>query len=299
MDPDRQRRTMSDARELIDEGLRQERAGMLDKALQRYEHALAVTRNPALIAEALKHMAHTYRTRCDWERALGAARRSAAIAGEAKLTDLLAEALNAEAAVHQSRGDFDAAAPLLERILETAGDDRVRGIALQNLGTIAANRGDLDSAEHHFEQSHDLFQRSGYLSGEASTLNNRAAIALDRSDFTGAESLSDEAALIAKRAGDMELVALATLNHAEALAAQGRYAEAEDFASTALGYFSVTGDDLRRILCLRHMGDFARLQDNSAAARVLFERGLELARRIGAEHDAAQLEERLAALGGH
>src|SRR5687768_16817995 len=193
--------------------------------------------------------------RCEWDRALEAARRGAELARAAALNAELAEVLNAEAIVHLSKGDLAVAEALLEEVLSLAHDDRVRGIALQNLGSIAAQGRDFDVAEQRFVESRRHFQRAGYHRGEAIALTNRAAIALDRGDASLAESSAGQAVIVARQVGDLDLLGVATINYAEALARLERFAEAEDHASTALGFFTISENTLRRVEALRLLGD--------------------------------------------
>ncbi len=123
---------MTRSREQLDEGLRHEKAGAFDRALERYAAALAEAESPAEQSEAWRRQAHVRRLRCDWDDAIEAARRAASIAASASLTGALAEALNAEAAVHQSRGDYDLARELYGRILNECADERIRGVLINS-----------------------------------------------------------------------------------------------------------------------------------------------------------------------
>jgi tetratricopeptide (TPR) repeat protein len=249
---------------------------------------------PAVVSEAFRRLSSVYRTRCDWDDALTAARRSAAIARQAGLDELFAEALNAEAAVHQSRGDFTRAVPLLEQILTLTQDERVRGIALQNLGAIAAELGNLERAEERFLASYDAFQKAGYALGEAYALNNSGRAALDHGNVARADSLLQDALRAAMAVGDLDLLALARLNLAEARIRQREFAQADELASAALGYFVSVGNRWRQTECLRLLGDISDRQGQVDIATRCYQQGLKLAREIGAHREAAELTRRLA-----
>ena len=287
---------MPDPVELLEAGQRCENSGSLDRALEKYAAAAAETIDPDIIAEALRRQSSVYRLRSQWEEALDTARRSAATAERARLPDLVAEALNAEAAVYQCRGEFDRAIPTFERILSTTENERIRGVALQNLGFIAARSGDLETAESRFRDSLGCFQRAGYRSGEAVALTNAAAVALDREDFAGAQSIAEQAVRLAKEIEDLNLLAIATKNFAESLAGQRRFADAEEHASAALGYFALTDNKWRQVECYQFLGDVSLCQHHHETARSCFERGAKLAREIGAASELAALEERIARL---
>lgn len=287
---------MPDASELIEEGIRYERGGALDKALKSYQAAFEYSPSSRLTAEALRRQADVYRTQCAWDEAFAAARRSAEVARKANLPDLHADALNAEASIHLTRGEFEPAAAIYHSMLAGNATDRVRGIALQNLGLIAARQGELTQAEHHFRESSECFQRCGYGRGAVIALNNYAAVAIDRKDWDLAARIGDDAIKAARGVGDLELVAIAMLNAAEANAGRGNYAEAEELAGTALGYFGVSDNKWRRVRCLLLLGDMNLRQSDTAGARRSFEIGLKLAEEIEASAEIDLFRTRLASL---
>src|SRR5687768_8615997 len=279
----------------IEEGLRLEKFGMLDRALAHYEAASSGD-DPLTVTTAWRRRASVLRTRCDWEGALAAARESAAVAIRHGLEDAHAEALNAEAAVFQSQGDFAAARPLLERILEMTKDPRIRGVALQNLGGIAAENGDLESAERRFLESYQCFQAAEYSWGQACALNNYGRAAMDRANFEIAERVLVRAVDLAREIEDLDLAALATMNLAETMLCCGALERADEAASTALGYFDMAGNRWRRVECLRLLGDINLRDGQPEVALQCYTQGLELARELGVQLEIARLEERLSAL---
>lgn len=285
-------------RELLDDGLQFEKAGMLERALDCYGNALDAATDPALISESLRRQSHAHRMRCDWERALAAARHSADVAAAAELHELTAEALNAEAAVHQTRGDFELAVPLYERIMKIADTDRLRGVALQNLAATCAMQNDLEEAERHFRQAFDYFDRADYAWGRAHVLNNLGTLALDLGKRAAAESLLHDAIVEAKQVGDLDLVATARINLAETLLARGSLDTAEQLANAALGHFTTAGNQWRRLDCLRLLGDLQLLKDAPDVARRFYGAALKAAEQIGAKADQQKLQDRLDRLDG-
>lgn len=280
----------------IEEGLRLEKFGMLDRALAHYE-AAASNDDPLTVTTAWRRRASVLRTRCDWDGALAAARESAAVAIRHGLRDAHAEALNAEAAVFQSQGDFAAAIPLLERILEMTADPRIRGVALQNLGAIAAEGGDLETAEHRFLESYRCFQAADYAWGQAFALNNYGRAAMDRDNLEIAERVLVRAVDLAREIEDLDLAALATMNLAETMLCAQQLERADEAASTALGYFDMAGNRWRRVECLRLLGDINYRDGQAETARRCYEQGLELARELNVQMEVTRLEARLRALG--
>lgn len=284
---------MPDTRALLNEGVRREMGGALDDARKFYERAADAGEDPRIACEALRRLADVHRAQCRWDEALDAARRSCVAAEAAGLRDRMAEAINAEASVHLSRSDFDAATPLFERVLALAEDDRMRGIALQNLGAIAAQSGDLPGATRRFAESYDAFRRAGYTRGEALALNNQGRAALDGGHTLEAADLLGQSLALARAVQDADLIALATLNLAEALAAGGDGEQAEELLSGALGYFATSGNEWRRVECLRLLGDLLRRRGEEETAQRCWRQGLDVARRIGARLEEQALVARL------
>lgn len=282
--------------EHIEEAVRLQRGGLLEKALQHLEAGVSSSADPEVLAEALRHQADIHRARCDWDRAIELARRSAEVAVGAGLADLRAEALNAEAAVHMSRGDFDRAIPLLRRMLEVTDDPRICGIALQNLGTIAGERERFDEAQRHFAASYRRFEQADYRRGMAFALGNSGHIALLAGRLGEAEDLCGRAVDIARRIGDLELVAGASLSFAAALLRSGRIDEAEPPATEALGYFTAIGNHWRRIECFRVLGELHEAAGDPDSARHCYVRALALAHQFDAPLEASRMEAALAAL---
>ena len=276
----------------IEEGLRLEKAGMLDRALAHYEAAAEGT-DPLTVATAWRRRASVLRTRCEWAGALAAARESAAVAERHGLDDAHAEALNAEAAVFQSQGDFVAAVPLLERVLRMTPEPRIRGVALQNLGGIAAEQGDLETAEHRLLESYRCFRDADYAWGQAFALNNYGRAAMDRGNLEIAERVLTQAVELARSVEDLDLSALATMNLAETMLAADEFDRAEEAASAALGYFDMAGNRWRRVECLRLLGDINRRQGDLETADRCYTQGLALARDLGVQLEIIRLEERL------
>lgn len=282
--------------ELIDEGRRCESHGVLDRALESYSAAATSSTDPALIVEALTHQSRIHRLRCEWECAIETARRAQATAEERKLSTLLSDALNAEAAVFLCQGEFAEALRLFNRILDTTDEPRQRGIALQNIGTVMAQQGQLGTAERAFTESFGWFRHAGYRLGEAMALNNHARVALDRGNAQLAEQLLEEAIVVARDEEYADLIALATVNLAEALDARGLHDKAEEKASTALGYFATSGNRWREIECLRLVGRINERLGDCPNAERCYRRALGIAEEIGAQQEITIVRECLARL---
>jgi tetratricopeptide (TPR) repeat protein len=276
---------MNDLRGQLEEGLRYQKLGMLDQALEQYRVAIDSATDPEIISEGFCRESLVYRAWCRWDEAIRSARRSATIALSARLDDHYAQALNAEAIVHQERGAFDAAITLYEIIVRMKVSDRLYGITYQNMGSIAAQRADFDKAKGYFRESQRHFARAGYAWGEAFALNNQAAAAHDAGHMKEAEIIAGQAIVAAKKVGDLELLGIAMLNSAQALAPQQRLVQAEQLAHDALRYFEIEENDLRRTQCYRVLGDIKLLQGDREEAHNMYARALGLAQSVGSERE--------------
>jgi tetratricopeptide (TPR) repeat protein len=284
--------------ELIEQGIRYETGGVLDRALEAYREAADAARDkdPRALAEALRRQADVLRSRCHWDDAIARARESADIARDANIEVALAEALNAEGAVYQSRGDLALARARYSEMLRVSTDLRIRGIALQNLGSVSAMEGDFTTAEDHFVESFQCFQTGGYTRGVIFSLNNYGRAALDRRADDVAFPVLERAERLARELMDLDLLAVVRINLAESYLRKGDIDRAQDLVSGALGYFGNTDNHWRRLECLRLMGDIAVAQQRADSARNFFEAALRLARDVDAVLEAELLENRLASL---
>jgi tetratricopeptide (TPR) repeat protein len=287
---------MPDPTELLKEGLRAEKLGILDRALAAYREAAEQASDPGKVAEALLRQADVLRVQCEWEPAIDVARRAQDVASRAGLPVARAQAVNAEASVHLARGDLARARPLFEQIAHGTDDLRLRGIALQNLGSVSAQEGDLDQAERMFAQSVACFRDCGYERGQAIALNNQGRVALDRRDVVAARRVLERAVDAARQVEDEELIALSTTNLSEATLATADYERAHDLVCSALGHFRSSSNRWREVECLRLLGVINAHRGHRADARRCYERALHLAREIDARLEITALTELLAAL---
>ncbi len=289
-------RSRVDPYDELDAAVIRERQGEMDDALAHYRAAEALAGADSWLAsEVLRRQASLHHARSEWELSLDFATRAARTAADAGLSDQQAEALIAVAWVHVARGAYKEAVLELEKVATLTDDHRITGLALQNLGAIAAERGDWELARHQYMESVRRFQSAGYQRGVASAHNNYGRAALDHGNFVLAVDLLQQAMSSAKQASDPDLLALATMNVAEALAGTGELARAETMAKAALAHFTGTGNGWRRVVCERVLGDLEMQSDRESAARAWWSGALETARRIGAQVEVTKLEERLGA----
>ena len=282
--------------EILADGVRAERGGALDRALELYRSVTASAADPDVLAEAFTREADVHRAHCDWEAALAAARRAQEVADRAGLLQRHAEALNAEANVLMCSGDFIAAAAKYELIAAKSVDQRLCGIAMQNLGSIYAQCGQPQAAERSFTESLSCFRKARYKRGQAIALNNLGRLALDSNDCAHARLLLDSALKLARDEEDHDLAALASLNLAAAHCVEGALDRAQDLAMAAMGYFSDCANRFREIECLRLIGDInVRLEDRGNAERC-YRLALNLAEQIRSEPEIKLTLDKLTAL---
>lgn len=287
---------MPDATALLNEGIRAEKLGMLDRALEVFREAGLRATDPDTVAEALLRQADVLRVQCEWQHAADTARRAQEVAERAGLRVRHAQGVNAEAGVYIARGALDEARPLLETLIHMADDTRVRGIALQNLGSVYAQQRDLDRAERMFAESFACFRACGYERGQAIALNNQGRAALDRGDPAGARGTLEQAVDAARHVDDEELIALATTNLSEAMLATNDFDRAHDLVCSALGHFHVSTNRWREVECLRLLGIINTRRGHLDDARRCYDRALELAREIDARLEIARIGELLETL---
>ena len=287
---------MPEASELIADGVRAERAGALDRALESFQAAADRAQDTATRASALTHVADVLRARCDWDEAIERARAARQLAAAAGLEECEAEAAIAEANVHLSRGDFELAVPNFAAIASESANPRIRGIALQNLGAVYAQTGERALAERAFRESLTSFQAAGYKRGEGIALNNLGRLELDNGQCRNARLILERALVLAREVEDSDLAALASVNLSWALCEDGDLDHSQDLAMAALGYYSDCSNRWREIECFRLIGTINEKAEDFANARRCYELALNLAREIGSEHEVAETTARLAAL---
>jgi tetratricopeptide (TPR) repeat protein len=282
----------------LDTAVIHERQGETDEALAHYRAAEALAGSDAwLTSEVLRRQAYLHHARSEWEVSLDLARRAAAAAEGGALNDQQAEARIAIAWVHVARGAHDEAVAELEQVAALTEDPRITGLAIHNLGAIAAERGDWELSRRQFMESVRRFQAAGYQRGVALAHNNFGRAALDHGNHPLAVDLLEQAVSSAKKAADPDLLALATMNIAEALGLTGDLGRAETMARAALAHFTAAGNGWRRAECELLLGDLEKLANHDATARDWWTSALAMARAIGAKREVAKLEERLRVAG--
>ena len=287
---------MAPPSDLIAEGVRAERAGALERALELFQTAAQQSADSASQARAHTHIADVLRVRCDWDSALLSAREAHRLAESVRDVGLAYEARIAEANVLMCRGDFSGAEPLFSSIAASAIDPRIRGIALQNLGSMYAQRGNRPAAECAFTESLASFEVAGYARGEAIALNNLGRLALDAGQCGIARGILDRALSLAREVEDADLAALASVNLAWAHCELGEVDRSQDLAMSALGYFAECNNRWREIECFRLIGIINEKCEDYANAKRCYQLALNLAEQIGSDREIETTRKHLSAL---
>ncbi len=283
--------------ELIELGLRLEKNGELDAALEHYQRAELESADPLVISEAIRRQSVVFRRRSDWDASIELARKAGQVAVDAQLVDQFAQTLNTEAATLLMRGDLPSASALFDKVVQgTSADPRVRAIALQNLGTIAAQTGEWERSRACFRESVQCFQRAEDAWGEAVALNNYGRAALDHGNMMMAEELLEQAVAAARRVEDYDSASLAMLNQAEALAGMRQLPRAMALATSALEFFASTKNSFRHSEALRILGDIDLKRGDAVSARQRYTEALVLASAADAPLEMEVVRARIAAL---
>ena len=97
---------------------------------------------------------------------------------------------------------------------------------------------------------------------------------------------------------DSDLIALTTLNLAEALLQRGANKRARDLVSAAFGHFGSCGNRWREVECLRLLGALHEREDCPQDAERCYERALALAEEIDARGEISSLRDALRRVRG-
>src|SRR5262249_45699123 len=111
-------------------------------------------------------------------------------------------------------------------ILRQVGDRAAEATTLNNIGAVYDQRGDTESALHHYQQALPVHRQVGDRAGEATTLNNIGLVYAQRGDSENAMHHYQQALPITRRVGDRAGEAVTRYNIAMQRRAAGRLTEA-------------------------------------------------------------------------
>jgi tetratricopeptide (TPR) repeat protein len=279
----------------LQQGIAWMRAGKPARAIVALGRALR-SPDPVSVAQAHYQLSIVHRTLGQWDASLAHAFASREAARAAASVALECEALNAEGLCYWQQGRSEEAEGIFMEILKYADpeDMKSRGLALSNLGALAGDAGDFERARKFFLAAHESLVVAEYLPGALAALHNLGAVKLDLGQVD--EALADfmHVKQLAFKAGDMELMGLASMNMAEAVAKGGSPERAMSHVSEAVGEFSSGDNHFRRCYALAVFAQIAALQGDLELAVHSYQRAVEHARQRGFRDLVHRFQARLA-----
>jgi non-specific serine/threonine protein kinase len=157
----------------------------------------------------------------------------------------------------------------------------VRAKALDGLGWIAEPQGDYERARTAYEESLELYRRSGDKTGVANALGDLGSLALDQGDYEQATSLLEESLTLHRELGSREDV-IGILDSLGVLAsAKGEQEQSIVFLSEAVAMSRGTGNVRRTATSLGNLGFTTLVHGEPEKATALLDESLALFREIG------------------
>jgi tetratricopeptide (TPR) repeat protein len=194
-------------------------------------------------------------------------------------TELRARVENGLGVVHHARGEYAQARASYAVALDLATDDTQRGRVLLNLGAVANIEGDFGGARHYYRRSRTIFQRTGFVRGEASALHNIGMLNADEGRWVDADEAYRLCLELLETLNDRQGIATVLLNRSELNCALEDFDGAIANCDLALSIYTDVGDDAGRGEALRWKGHaLYRLKRFVDADRVLSD-AIKIARR--------------------
>ncbi len=290
---------IEDPRAQLAAGLRAERAGRIEAALDHYAAALEriAESDAAIRSEALRRLAVIHNLRGEAEVARDLAQRAYKIAMRASAKREGAEALNALAGFALESGDMTLSARYYGQARDlAAGTPELMQHIEHNLGILANIRGDCAQASAHFRVALVAAERIGDALQAAMALHNLGMICVDLGQYTEAEAYFERALLSSLALGQRHLEGLCRLNLAETHLLQGRGAIARGDAEAAVTIFE--GLDSRRDkgAANRILGMIFRDSDRPALAESKLASAIQIARSTSCPLSEAEARRELGIL---
>ncbi|HEY2552012.1 MAG TPA: tetratricopeptide repeat protein, partial [Streptosporangiaceae bacterium] len=224
------------------------RSGELVRAQSVLDEAAGIARqldDPALIADALRHLAWVADRRGEKDRAIAMATEAVELASlgpaaTGRAAHLLARAYDVRAAARQeqdpalARSDYERALSYCE----ASADHEGHASTLNNLAVLELEQGDHDAARRHFTRALDVARQAGSV-GILPYLEYGAAMAAALGGDTAAAAAAFTGVLgLARQTGQRSLVAYAVLGIAVTAAGPGRQPRAAALHGAADALFA-------------------------------------------------------------
>ncbi len=230
--------------DVLQAGRQAEQEGDLERALTRYDEALAAVPTddePGRAAEILRAIARVYHKRGDYLDALNASERSLEHAERSGQPEHIVAALNAVAISAQYRGKLDRAEEMYSRAAELAESTGQSGLAAmvnQNVATLASIRGDTATALARYRRALEEFRRTGDRASAPYVLTNMALAYAELGDWPAAQAALNEAHQLAEETGDLAQAAMVRLNKADLCIRLHQYEEAREHCDRAFELYT-------------------------------------------------------------
>ncbi|MGE5326692.1 MAG: protein kinase domain-containing protein, partial [Deltaproteobacteria bacterium] len=173
---------------------------------------------------------------------------------------------------------------------------RTRGKALLGFSGVLLEQANLKYALEVLQEALDIFRSLDDKPGMGMILNSMAVLTRDLGDNTKSRAVFEQSIKVWEETGDLSSLAYAKSNMADVLNAQGEHALALSLVQESQSIFSQLGDRINVAWSVNHQGDLVRERD-PAAARVHYERALQMFRDLGLEMGAARCLTDLGKLG--
>jgi putative nucleotidyltransferase with HDIG domain len=298
----------SRARAFLDEGRQYDQEGRLDEAADAYERAIGEAERGgagATLAEALRALGITRHRLGDAAKARALVSRSRDVAQELKdrslglqaLNSLEAQALNTLAVFDLTEGHLDAARSGFREALRSGiGDVQLVGRIEQNLGIIANIKGELATAQVHYENALTAFRSAQDERGCAMAYNGIGYVHAQQKRWEDAERCYVLGLEIATRLGDLQQRGQILLTQAETQIARERYVAAQRNAEEALRIFDKLGVVRNKSEAYRVLGVIYRLVDRKTLAEARLQSAMQLAKAANAPLAEAEATREMAQL---
>jgi putative nucleotidyltransferase with HDIG domain len=194
------------------------------------------------------------------------------------------------------RGDLSTALSQYESALELyegAGDRYRIARALNNIGMLHTDLKQLDAAEGCLDRALTISKEIGDVVTEAIVMSNRTELLLEQGELKAARESCDEAFEVASRLGDIALKSESLRFYGIIFRRTGKLHLAESYLRQAIGLAAEKTLPLPEAETSRELALVLRLQGRNREALVMLNRAHALFSHLRAEHDQADIDERV------
>jgi tetratricopeptide (TPR) repeat protein len=266
-------------RQLLSEGERAERRGDLVAAANAYTTASA-SDDPHVAGEAAFRLGRVAWRQGRLDDALELYERARSRASELNDDELRASAENGIGAVHHQRGALTQARVSYRIAFDLTRSPALRGRVYLNLGALATFEGDTAQARELYGRSIQALEQVQDEAGLALAMHNLALLHADAGAWEEAEEAYDACLELSERVGDRQMIASVLLNRVELLSAHERFDEAMASCARALTLFTDLGDEVGRAAVLRWEGQLLRLMGRLDDAEPRLKEVIRIAMRL-------------------